>query len=453
MKKQFKNAAFVGAAVLALTGAANAATIDLNIYGASAQFTFWNAAAPTFLTSVRNCAANPVQTTYTVASDTANTGKHEVTVGTGCDGATQGTGPNTINIRYSSKASYDGILAVKNADDYTTTTQQCASGSGQRKMILTGTTIGCQDVHVGASDVAGVSFTQQSHGQLLGPLGGGQTDRSFTAIPTTGLTSYQPVVVPFGFFANKSIQVATCASGTHAGNLCTTGTADVDCGTGALNSGSGLCTTNTISNISREMAVQIFSGNAVAWTDFGASYSVTGDATSSVVACLRHAGSGTHSTLDYAVMNSKWGGTLVTNESSVAPIVYFNDGSSDEMKCVNNNATLSTPGAIGYADSDQGLSSYTNTVALKYNGLLPRRNVIRNGQYDFYTNEWLFVNPNKVSTAQQTLINQLVAFSSTPANIPTSKKAYWATQAEMVWNKTNDQAYPAYGSATSIQTP
>lgn len=266
MKKQIKSVALAGAALLALTGAANAATIDVNLYGASAQFLFWNAAAPGFLTSVRHCTA----TTQTTSADA----KHEITQGTGCDGGT-----NTINIRYSSKASFDGIYAVKNQDPSNT----CPGKPGQRP-IITGAgnaALLCQDIHVGASDVGGVSFTQQSHGQLFGPLGGGDvgSSREFNAISTAGLTSYQPVVVPFGFFANKSVKVYTCDGTTSPGNLCTTATSADDCG--AIN----LCTQKTIDNITREMAVQIFSGNAVAWTDFGPSYSVTGDPTNSVVAC------------------------------------------------------------------------------------------------------------------------------------------------------------------------
>jgi hypothetical protein len=281
-------------------------------------------------------------------------------------------------------------------------------------------------------------------------MGGAQTDRVFSGIPTAGLTTYQPVVVPFGFFANNSIKVFTCDAAptglSSPGNLCTAATAAADCGTGA-------CTQKTIDNITREMAVQIFSGQAIAWTDFGASYSVTGDPSATVVACLRHAGSGTHSTLDNAVMNKPWGGTTALNQSAAAPIVYFNDGAGDEMKCINNTAGLATPGAIGYADADQANSA--NTVSLKYNGLLARRNMVRNGMYDFFSNQWLYENPAKTpaASAQHTLITQLNTYASNPNNLPATKKPYWSTAAEMVWNKGTDQLYPAYVGATNPQTP
>ena len=436
MKKTVKSTVIAGAAVLALAGVAGAATIDLNIYGASAEYLFWNSVAPNFLTSVRHCTA----TSQAQSTDT----KNGITTGTGCDG-----GANTINIRYSAKASFDGIRAVSNVDPANT----CAGQPGYRPMassVAAPNTLTCVDVHLGASDVAGPSFTQSSHGPLLGPLGGADvgTSRQFNGIPTAGLTPYKPLIVPFGFFANKSVKVYTCDGGTFDGNLCTTATAAANCGTAT-------CTQKTISNITREQAVNIFSGQAAFWTDFGASYSVTGDATNSIVACFRHAGSGTHATLDNAVMNSKWGNSLSINTSTTNPITYFNDGSSDEMNCINNNANLSTPGAIGYADADQGLSSYPNVTALKYNGQLGTRNNIRNGIYDFWSAQWLYENPTKTpsNSAQHTLIGQLYSYAADPTHMPASKANYWATHDEMNWFKDTDQLYPSYLGATLPQTP
>jgi len=128
-----------------------------------------------------------------------------------------------------------------------------------------------------------------------------QTDRVFNkvAVPSSGVTTYRPIVVPFGFYAHNSVQVTTCTGGANDGNLCTAGTALADCGTGIT------CDGHTINNITREMVVNIFGGNATAWTDLGASYSVSGDSSNSIVACMRHAGSGTHSTLDYAIMRAQ----------------------------------------------------------------------------------------------------------------------------------------------------
>jgi len=444
MKKTIKTLA-LGASVLAMAGTANAATIDFNLYGSSAQFLFWTSIASSFLQG-QGC------TISHVATDSS--GKHGITVGTNC------TGGNTINMRYSSKASFDGVMAAKKVY-YNDGTNTCGSSNpDQRPMAdetsISGSTVGalkCERIHVGCSDVAGDSFTQVSTGNQTGPVNPNSNviTRAFTPaqVSTTGMKNAQPFVVPFGFYANNSVKVSKCVGGAHDGNLCTAATALADCGTGIS------CTAGTIDNISREQVNLIFSGNAAFWTDLGASYSVTGDSTNSIVACLRHAGSGTHSTLDYAVMNhGTWGDTLVSTESTANPIAYFNDGSSDEMKCINNNAGLSTTGAIGYSDADQSLSSYPNVVAIKYNGVPARRNTIRNGMYDFWTNEWLFENVGLAAgSAQDNLFTALVSYASNPANIPTAKQAYWATNAEMVYQKANDQVYPIYQGASNQMTP
>jgi hypothetical protein len=438
-----------GAAVLCMAGTAVAAEIDLNIYGASAQYLYWNAQAPSFLTNIRGCSA----TSQYASAD----GKHGITRGTGCDGNT-----NNINIRYSAKASYDGPMAVasinnSNADLF------CGSATdalrNQRRMIISisDNNTQCTPVHLGVSDVASTSFSQYSEGNLLGPNGGAYTTRSFpsTGFPMpAGVVSFQPSVVPFGMFVNKNVKVYTCdnAATANYGNLCTVATAAVDCGLFPDNVTAHSCTAGSLTNISREMAVQIFKGNISKWSDFGASYYVDPGTDNSLVACLRHAGSGTAAAFDLTVMHKLWGGQVAQFESTTAPIVWFNDSSTDEMKCVNQIS-----GAIGYADADQSLSSYPNVVALKYNGNKGFRNNIRNGQYDWFTNAWLYENTNAghtpVGSAEDTLIGQLVTFASDPDNIPDSKKKWWATKGEMKYNRTEDKSYPISVIASDPQTP
>ena len=104
-------------------------------------------------------------------------------------------------------------------------------------------------------------------------------------------------------------------------------------------------------------------------------------------------------------------------------------------------------GAIGYADADQANSA--NTASLKFNGVLPRRNTIRNGMYDFFTNEWLFKNTAGVPATSNAgkLITKLYNYSKDPANLTTAKigtkASYWATEQEMSFNKISDTTYPA----------
>jgi hypothetical protein len=475
MLKKIMKGMLMGCALLALTAPVHAAVVNINIYGASAQHLFWNDAADNFLTS-KSCTG--------VAQDEYNK-SHGITRGT--------CGSDTVYIRYSSKASYDGIYAVKGAAN----TDSCPTAF-QRKMVdeascsdwvLGGaacTGIRCMEVTIGASDVDGSSFIQESHGQLKGPNGGGYVNRTFpaTGVDVSGLIPHQPVVVPFGFFANNSVTktkclgpdpleptasakkaVSTwgyqcydpdndgksedcigyyecvsgfCSGGVNAGAACTRANQCPD-----VTLANTQCKRIPLDNISRSMAVNIFSGQAWYWTDFGAWYN-----SDPIVACLRHAGSGTHSTLDWAVMRSAakdWGWPLVTTENAANPTVWFNDGSSDEMKCIDT-----ITGAIGYADADQleGTSNYPNTHALKYNGVEPRRTKVRNGEYDFYSNQWLYF--KRALTPHET---SLIAFASNPDNIPSTKAKFWATADEMVFNKADDRSYPGYVGADDPQVP
>jgi ABC-type phosphate transport system substrate-binding protein len=230
----------------------------------------------------------------------------------------------------------------------------------------------------------------------------------------------------------------TCSGGVNSGANCTSASQCPD-----VTLAQTQCKRIPLDNISRIMAVNIFSGQAWYWTDFGAWYNAD-----PIVACLRHAGSGTHATLDWAVMRSgakDWGWPLVTTENAADPTVWFNDGSSDEMKCIN---TLI--GAIGYADADQleGTDNYPNVHALKYNGVEPRRTKVRNGEYDFYSNQWLYFNrtPTQLEEA-------LISYASNPANIPSTKAKFWATADEMVFNKGDDRVYPGFVGASNPQTP
>jgi len=102
IKKVLKSAV-IGAAMLGLAGTAQAAT-EINLYGASAQYLFWNDAADGFLTA-KGCS------TVQQAEDAA--GKSGITRGYACTGL---PGSPDVIIRYKSKASYDGIRAMKGID-------------------------------------------------------------------------------------------------------------------------------------------------------------------------------------------------------------------------------------------------------------------------------------------------------------------------------------------------
>jgi hypothetical protein len=465
MKKQITGVLAATAALMAIAGAASAASyaipsgsVEMNIYGASAQFGFWNAAARDM---VMETVANGGFGCADHLAGIDSTGKtFGITVGRNCAGVAAN---KDIVIRYSSKASYDGIYAVKGTLD----TDSCGNAK-QRKLAdetvldaaapMASTTatataitaVKCVPVTLGASDVAGDTFTQNSAGQTswsnTAPYLINGASPAFNGISTSGLLDHKTLVVPFAFYVNSKVTVGTCTAGSaNVGGQCVTA---ADCGT------AGTCTVATLDNMSRLMAVQIFSGTAAAWTDFGAGF-----AAKDVVACLRHAGSGTHATLDKSIMYGiNWGST--TQASQILPASatagagsVFNVDTSTELGCVANY-----DGGVGYADAD---ASQAGTTKLKYNGVAAKRTNVRNGLYDtFYSFQHLYENDADTTTAQDTARNMMLKYVSVHA-LP--KAEYWATAGEMMWGKTTDAGYPGYigdalncgvsGTASCIKTP
>ena len=206
-----------------------------------------------------------------------------------------------------------------------------------------------------------------------------------------------------------------------------------------------LGTSATMNNMTRMMAVLLFSGQIMNWSDFGPNYPSI-----PAVICLRHSGSGTHSTLDYAIVKGNgWGSTLAgyenrpddtDNYDSGQSVKYFNDTTGDELTCVNGQT-----GAIGYADADKAnatthaVSGYSNTLAIMYQGEYPTSDAVKNGRYDFWTNEWAYKDPT-LSGAQLTFVNSLLTYAA--GHIPTSELPFWVDQTTMTFEKATDQQYP-----------
>lgn len=427
MKKLLLKSAFVGGLVLSLGGMANATDYVLNMYGASAQFNLWNAMATAFLDS--KCPSANVHAT--------TNGKHGIAYGAGCNG-----GADTYQIRYSNKASFEGFMAVNNSathndPNYTTPSDNCADG--HQRVMCNGGTSGydcsapsCQTVHVAMSDVNPATFIQQSHGLLNGhadwdftnwaPKSGTQwVDRDFVAnkISTANLTfAGSPLVVPFGFFINSDVAAFT-------------------------------------TNLHRPHILMIYTGTVNSWSDINAAYPAT-----NIVACMRHAGSGTVATLNAGVLRSE--GILITTEAedvdpiAYAPAAWFNDGTGQMMPCVNTNGGYgqsSGYGAIGYADADQVLScgsgkTYANTVAATLDDVPSDRANTMACNHLFWSaqNVWY---TKSLDALHQALVTELVNFAGQRSNIVAMDTAkgthyadYWATTAEMTCSKPNDFAMP-----------
>jgi ABC-type phosphate transport system substrate-binding protein len=383
MIKKLLKATVVGASMFAMVGAASAATQNINIYGASAQYNFWNDAADNFLLQ-KGC------TSIQKAAGSGTTKNHGITRGT--------CGSDTWYIRYSAKASYDGIRAMKCMDPDGTSgcTNPC-----ERKLAdetttnwSTGvvTSLACKDVNIGASDVeAGAIAGMESHGQLKGHMGGGDVDRVMDAstIYDTGLKNYRPIVVPFAFFKNISVPY---------------------------------------SNLSKMMAVHIFSGQIWDWSDFDDTV-----ASQAVTVCLRHAGSGTHATLNAVVM-AKSAPLLIEEDSAgnSGAVVWFNDSSSDMVKCVEDLA-----GSVGYADADQTFNA-AKATRMTYEGVTAEKKNIVNGQYPFWSAQWLYVD----AIVPGSPIHQLATWAANPANMPSTRQAFWAAKDEMLVDKANSFSFP-----------
>jgi hypothetical protein len=466
MKKQIKIVALAAVALLSVSAMAGAT--DINLYGSSAQYPYWATQAQDFMTRQLTC------TGYTNTYGTTSTGvtPSGLPSGVSCY-ATEGTGcstsltSGTVNFRYCSNSSVTGILAVAgqglplNNPAISGDPDGCNGGANTnlRKMVNPDATesVSCQPVSAGVSDVAGEAFTQASSGNKLGPLGGGAFSASYTGINTSalGLTATNTVVTPFAFFVNNAVTATHCTAGL-VGNLCTS---NAQCNSQATAT-DGVCNTTatTINNLSRLEAVLLFSSQVSDWSFLGGYYTAQ-----PVVLCLRHAGSGTHATLNYAVMNPTWGASLPSTQSAGPPIVWFNNATGDEENCINGDTSAtgsgtgagSAIGAVGYADAfvpfgpTLGVSGKSQNIAqVKYQGFWPTRTHIRNGQYDFYAVSYLYT-----LGTPSTLLNNLITYAKNPAYIPTSLANYWPAQSEMWFMKANDFSYPVPANATNGQTP
>ncbi|MGD0229326.1 MAG: hypothetical protein ABSC19_03070 [Syntrophorhabdales bacterium] len=488
--------------LLVAAGTANATT-TINIYGCSAQFFLWSsmnsgnpsAGTPNFLADT---AANggAACSSVTWAYDSAGTNYFWAS-GTGCSNPNiVGDGSGNIVISVAYKTSNDAIWSVNGVEDpentsgssfcaavgglYTqrklasgTVSGTCNSGSCTGTSCTSGTTActntaTCQTVTLGASDEKADFFTQVSWGNKygvyyttsnpvicreFGPSGTTCINGTTPAEPApsdVNLAWYNPIADPTAFYVNKAVTEYTCVGGTNAGDMCNPSDSPADCG------GGGTCTQATITNISRMMAAQIFTGQAKNWSDLGGGFTSI-----PIWACMRHTGAGTNITFDYAVLghDHTWlpQGAVMLNEDSIqkntgAENVYFYDTITSQLACVNGeissgtyNSTGSAIGAIGYTDADRSTAigsgtSLPNVVMLNYNGILPSRRNVRNGVYDFWSKNYLYFSPTAANCPPSypgcsttgtnfTVFDALTRYASNPAMItalPTGKGNFWA---------------------------
>ncbi|MBV5305322.1 MAG: hypothetical protein J0652_01375 [Desulfobulbaceae bacterium] len=476
MKKVINTALFAALiAGVAVTAQADPNTNDIQIdmYGASAQRDFWKDLGHTFMTFPTTEGGMGCANAYKSVGqklDTDNTtiiadSNRVVIKGDNCGV----NGGSDVYITYTSVASLEGVRAAKEVAPVTT--ESCATANvknrkianpatctsvpwyvikldnpatpdideggkfikldstGRYVLYVAGTNqvgtryaVGtdgrctaniCADIELGTSDVEGESFSQASRGNLTGHIADDVTDADISLTPetidATTMKSYKPTVVPFAFYANNDLGGATPAA--------------------------------PLNNLTRTQALNLFSGSVYDWgqlNGFGA-YAGKG-----VQICLRHAGSGTHATLDKAVMRGDLnliqdeGVNGVPGEITDAFFYQSSDSSSGGMKqCIETNGGNGVGGdyiAIGYLDADAAAT--TNMHQLKYQGASATDTDIANGSYDFWSAQNVYL---KKSDDSATVV-AMMKFAA--ANVPSSKAGIWVKANDLKVQKLKDTDIP-----------
>src|SRR5208283_1726181 len=556
-KKSFIKGLILGASVLAFAGTASAdVTLNIYGASAQFNY-WHNMAISFLSASMAagglgcTAPASNVVTCSTAGTTLQYGGKAEVAYCTACAAL---AGANCY-IHYTAKASFDGPQALDNSwgqgtnhqgDNWCATVAEGGLGNGlgayQRLFCQTNNTLACDTVYIGACDVDVSDFRQTSSGLPYGPwsVGGNPTSTTpitrafsgFTALVPNMNPPVTPIAVPFAFYVNPGVTVrsckatspravanavlglpspfcsddqqcggATCTGGANNGQTCwdndectsgacTTAAADVgDCPAAVAATGATNATRNsTITNLSRLQVTALFSGSISNWQQFGLMYPNL-----PVTVCLRHAGSGTHATLDLGVMHASWGANILgigdenraDNDAGSYPYVYFNDGSGDMKNCLywaddalNDQAghnlgfydATAVSGAVGYIDADTPETAHYLQVA--YNGVTPNRVNIRDGLYDdFWSLQRVYTAssgsglPGVLGTgpeSQTTVYNLMIAFMANGSNITQfgNKEgvvgvpaiANWYTSsAELNFTKpAGNTFYPGYSGASGF---
>ncbi len=403
--------AIAGVSLLAFVGAASAGTTiyqtgtssptmptaDINVWGSSAQFTYWKREAPNYLQAA-GC-TNGVSGTTT---DNKNFVQQA-----NCGGT-------TVNFRVSSKASYDGPLAIDGNTTNPFASNTSCSSPYDRPMADPSSCSGgvctsaalCVPVTIGASDVLLQDFTQHTTGTLNGPLGGASEVHNFLLDPVTVSSNVvdlcRPLAIPFSFYVNNSVL-------TSAGTV--------------------------LNNLSTASAKMIFSGAVKDWSDLqgivsgGTGTTVLSMPAMPINACFRAAGSGTLATLA-AFMEPQ---TLLTTQISggTGYHAWFNDGSADMMNCVNGSGTWSGTGAVGFADVDQNLANYGNTTRLSLDNQIPYTPLTQTWTNPFMTIENVYVS---LANSTNPLYLDICTYSDQPSTVE-ANNIYWAAQCHMQYVK------------------
>lgn len=247
-----------------------------------------------------------------------------------------------------------------------------------------------------------------------------------------------------------------CDGGAKDGLACEAAEDCPSVNVGELDSADNTCTEMPIDNLSRLQALLIFSDAVNNWRDFGPWYPDL-----PIVQCMRHAGSGTHATLelgvfrgDAVVKNTSVGGAGLFWEFSQSPEATDPNGSEPVVWHYRSSTDLTEDciefynGAVGYVDADKvlGNDDVNNCHTVKFEGVEPTREKVKFGEYSYWAGQQCFYDTATVTGITQNLADSLMAFAADPANLNNvdfgQKANYWSTDDEMTVKKTADSAYP-----------
>jgi len=190
-----------------------------------------------------------------------------------------------------------------------------------------------------------------------------------------------------------------------------------------------------MTNLTRTQAVNLFSGAVKNWNQLEGFTEDKG-----VILCMRHAGSGTHATLDKAVMRGDANlptDEIVAGEPGTAPDIYFYQSSSSAASCIAGNGSGGAGGAdyiaVGYLDAD---TIKTGTHKLTYQGATATANNIKKGSYDFWSLQNVYL-----QTGDDTpLVQKMMDFAK--GHVHSTKAEYWATFNDLQVTKATDNSLP-----------
>lgn len=497
MKKVF---AFALAAVFGLVGMASAATYDVNMCGASAQAGFWEQAGAAVVQSALGCSAAVLDGVDDLSMIVRG-------VNCNADGGATNDDTVYVRYFVVNSSfgctNYDCTTSSGWADPSTCLFD--GSGFTCAGTMDAECQLGCADV--ACETITATSFGYPTGRKGAPVNGGTETfgpQGNAAGYPTTADTFFGGVVVPFGFIVNNSVTDSVC---TYAGidanahlaydkrgwecdpnetdllscrgdykcidtdedgnGVCMDGNQDADldatitgnetaCGDASdcmiqvAGQAEGVgptitvgCEAQPMKNVSRLMAIHIFSDQVQNWQDFGPSFPDL-----PIVKCMRHGGSGTHQTLINTVFRGDATEASVTR--FIAPdgnFIWHYKSSSD----LTRDCVAYYDGGIGYVDADKVMfrsKIADGTHQLMYQGVAPSRNDVANGKYNFWAAQQCFLDSAAgcYGTQDLNILTQIMTQAGNPTYLNYAgfgQRAYfWATQDEMSVSKINEYAYP-----------